>query len=137
MAFKKVKEQDYPIHFIAGDTEFVRLTVKDEDGAVIDVSEDVTVTMGVKRKPLDDEFIIPEVIATTYAYNAVDQVYTIEIKFEDIDTVALLNYNDKERKLLKCYYDIELHNTHLGADERTTILAGDLTVSRSIAGKVK
>jgi len=136
MAFKKVKDQNYLIQFIAGDTEYVRLTVKDEDGAVIDVSEDVTVIMGIKRKELDDEFIIPEVTATTYVYDVDDQTYTIEFKFEADDTVAILNYDGKVRKILKCYYDIELHNTHLSADERTTILAGDLTISRSIAGRV-
>ena len=92
--------------------------------------------MGIKRNPLDSEFIVPEVIGTTYVYDALNQTYTIEIKFEDVDTVAILNYHGKLRKSLKCYYDIELHNTHLGADERTTILAGDLTISRSIAGKV-
>jgi len=137
MAFNKVKEVNYPIHFIAGDTEFIRLVVKDEDGAVIDVSTDVSIVMGIKRKALDDAFIVPEQEGTTFVYDVNTQTYTIEIKFSSDDTVAILNYDSKERKKLTAYYDIELHNTHLGADEITTILSGDFTISRSISGRVK
>ena len=37
---------------------------------------------------------------------------------------------------LKCFYDVELHNTFLGVDERTTILSGTLNIVRSISGRV-
>jgi hypothetical protein len=47
-----------------------------------------------------------------------------------------LNYGGKYRKNLLCVYDIELHNTNLGLNDVTTILAGKLEVARSISGEV-
>lgn len=132
----KLLSTDYTLTMIAGDDEYIRLTVKDAAGAVIDVSTDVTVRLGIKRKVLDDVFITPEILATTYVYDVVDQTYTIEFVVDSTTTAELLNYEGKIRKKLECFYDIELHNTHLGADDRTTILAGNLILTRSIAGKV-
>jgi phosphoribosylanthranilate isomerase len=84
MAFKQVKELDYKLKFIAGDTEYVRLTIKDEDGNVIDVSTGVEVKMGIKKRREDVDFLIPEKIATVYVYHPDNQKYTIEFKFDSM-----------------------------------------------------
>ena len=136
MTFNGNTNTDYSIELVAGDTEYIRLNVRDANGDIIDVSSDNTCTLGIKRKVLDTTFLIPEVAATMYAYDEYEQPYSIEFKLTNDDTAALLNYDGKERKKLKCYYDVELYNTFLGVNERTTLLAGTIEITRSISGKV-
>ena len=136
MAFKPVSNTNYTLDLIAGDTEYIRLNIKDENGEVLDVSSDYICTLGIKRKELDSEFIIPEITSTMYEYDVYEQPYSVEFKLESDDTIDLLNYNGKERKSLKCYYDIELYNTFLGVNERTTLVSGPLNIARSISGRV-
>jgi len=137
MSFKLKENYQYELKMVAGDSEYVRLTLKDSDGEVIDISADVSAVMGIKRKYEDTEFLIPEIVGTTYAYDKYDQPYTLEFELTSDDTMALLNYDGKSRNKLTCVYDIEIENTHLGAYETTTIMAGPLYIHVSIGGKVR
>lgn len=136
MAYNRIVAKNFPIQFVAGDTEYIRLNIKDDAGNIIDVSSNVTVRLGIKKYKADDKFIVPEIIGATYAYNATTQKYTIEFALSSADTIALLNYGGKRRNLLKCFYDIEMHEVRQGVDERTTLLAGTLQVARSLSGAV-
>ena len=136
MGFSVIENTNYELVFIAGDDEYIRMNVKDETGNFIPVDTDVTVKMGIKEFISSTEFIIPEEIATTYIYDADSQPYTIEFAYSSADTISILGYNGKKRSYLDCVYDIELHNTHLGQNDITTILSGNLKVRRSIAGAV-
>jgi hypothetical protein len=136
MGFKVVKDLDYKLEFIAGDTEFIRLTIKDVDKNVIDVSTNTEVKMGIKKKRIDNAFIIPEKIATTYVYHPDNQRYTIEFEYSSQETKDILNYDGKIRDTLWCYYDIELRDTSLGNEVITTVLSGKLLVTRSIRGEL-
>ena len=135
MAFR-VTSDDYEIKMVSGDTEYIRLNIKDSNGDIVDLSQSTSCRIGIKRHAMDGTFIVPEKMATMYAYDEYEQPFSIEFKFEAADTTALLNYNGKERKRLECYYDIELTITDVAEDEISTILQGKLVVSRSISGRV-
>jgi len=134
MALKTVGNKDYKIEFKAGDTEYLRLNIKDGDGNPMQVGSDYTCIIGIKRKITDTEFIVPEKMAAMYNYSEFIQPHSIEFKFTDVETVALLNYNGKLRKSLIAYYDVEL--THTVTGDVSTILSGVLSITRSIGGNV-
>jgi len=136
MAFNRINPKLYDIKFIAGDTEYFRLNVKDENGVVIEMSNDSSVIMAIKRHRGDEVPIIPETIATLYTYDADTQKYTIEFMFTSSDTLSILNYDGKRRNNLKCVYDVELHDVRQGVDEVTTLVSGNLQVARSISGTI-
>ena len=127
---------NYYIHLVSGDTEYIRLNVRDVNGDIIVVGVDNTAKLGIKKNSIDTDFLIPEIDATMYEYDEFEQPYSIEFKLSGDDTAALLNYDGKERNKLLCVYDVEFHNTFLGIDERTTLLAGTIEITRSISGKV-
>lgn len=124
----------HELEFTSGDTEYVRLTVKDPEGDPLNLDDTYTCVMGIKRKPMDTTFILPEKVATIYEYEAYEQPYHIEFKFTDVETRSMLNYNGKERKSLTAYYDVELTNSASG--DVVTILAGTIKIERSISGGV-
>ena len=136
MALKHISNAAYTLEFVAGDTEYVRLNIRDQDENIIDLSQGFTCTMGIKRRVLDENFIIPEKNGTMYAYSEYEQPYSIEFKFTDTETLNILNYNGKVRKKLTLHYDIELVEDVNGENIRTTILSGILEIKRSIGGKV-
>ena len=133
MAFNRINPKLYDIQFIAGDTEYFRLNIKDENGAIINISEDSSVIMSIKRHKGDEIPIIPNVVATIYQYNKDNQKYTVEFLFTPSNTLAMLNYDGKRRNNLKCVYDVELHEIRQGVNEITTLVSGNLQVTRSIS----
>ena len=135
MAFKTING-DYHLNWVAGDTEVIRLNVKDELGNVLDVGEDYNCTIGIKRAIADEEFIIPEKQAVMSTYHATNNPISIEFTFTPDETVALLNYNGKDRRKLVCVFDMELERTTLYNESTTTILTGSITITRSISGRV-
>ncbi len=124
---------DFQLSFTSGDTEYVRLNLKDSEETIISPVGSV-IKMGIKRNVMDEQYIIEEKTATIVTYVEGSQEYTIELKFTSDDTIAILNYWDKQRKRADLFYDIELHETV--SDDRTTILAGPLVVTKSISGAV-
>lgn len=132
MAFKRVINDGLDIEFVSGDTEYIRLTVKDSDGNVIDVTSSTSVVFGVKRNTMDDQFIVDEIEGELYAYDAETQPYNIEIVVPSLTTKSMLEYDNKPRNNLECYYDIEL----TGTEGVTTLLSGKLIINRSISGIV-
>jgi len=134
MSLRTVGNKDYEIEFTAGDTEYLRLNIKDENGDPIHVGTDYTCIMGIKRKAGDTEFIVPEVMATMYSYDEYTQPYSMEFKYSSADTLAILNYNGKERKKLRCHFDVELTDSTTG--DISTVLAGAIDIKRSIGGVV-
>jgi len=132
MAYKRLEDSEFDIKFISGDTEYIRLTVKDSDGNVIDVTSSTDVVFGIKRDITDDDFIVDEIAGTLYEYDKDTQPYNIEIVVPSLTTKAILEYDNKKRKSIECIYDIEL----TGTEGVTTLLYGKLTVLRSISGIV-
>ena len=88
----KVSNAQYDFDFIAGDTEYIRLNLRDEVNGVYEFSSDQHCVIGIKRNRLDDNFIIPEKEADITSYIKFDKPYTVEFKFTSDDTVNLLNY---------------------------------------------
>jgi len=117
--------------FLAGDTETVRLNIKDSLGVPLDLSTGFLCKMGIKRRVQDDAYIVPQKDATLYDQN---QGYNIEIVYTSTDTQSILRFDGKPRKSLLAYYDVELNNTLTG--EVTTVLVGLLTTKKTIAGVV-
>ena len=115
----------------AGDTELIRLILEDDNGAVVDLTSGYTGTLGIKRKVSDTSFIIPEIAVV---FHSIERGYTLEVVMDSADTLEALNYQDKERESVKHHYDIEVYDTF--NDVRTTVLMGDMNISRSIAGVV-
>jgi len=132
MAFKRVVNDGLDIEFVSGDTEYIRLIVKDSDDNVIDVTSGTSVVFGVKRNTMDDQFIVDEIEGNLYDYDAVTQPYNIEIVVPSLTTKSMLEYDNKPRNSLECYYDIEL----TGTEGVTTLLNGKLVINRSISGIV-
>jgi len=126
---------NYKIEFIAGDTEYIRLNLKDTNGNVVPVSVNTTFKLGIKRKIADTEYIVEEKEATLYDYHKYSQPFTIEFKFTSEETLMLLNYDNKERVDLTCVYDVEYNDVQYSSDDKLTVLAGELLIRRGISGR--
>jgi hypothetical protein len=128
----EVKHDEHlDLKFIAGDTEYVRLNVRNVEGDIVDPDEDltaITCIMSIKRYIMDDEVIVPEKTAALFEYEKFSQPYSIEFIFSNTDTMDILTYGNKQRKHVKCFYDIKL----IKGDVVSTILRGNLTVSRTV-----
>ena len=122
---------DHPLAFTSGDTEFVRLKLKDSDYVAINLLAGFTCSLGIKKKVTDTEYVVPEKFATFYA---TEEPFTIEFKFTSTETSDLLSYTGKVKQDAKFRYDIELIDSSQSPSEITTILSGELFVSKSVAG---
>ena len=116
------------LELVAGDTEIIRLNAKDSTGATIDMTVGFTGLLGVKNNVLDPEYLIPQI---PVVFHSASKGYTVEVTMTPEDTIALLNYNNKNRKKVSLVYDLLVTNT--GTGQIATLIAGKMKLYKSIA----
>ena len=132
-----VKRNDnYTLEMVAGDDEYVRLNIRDENDVIIQPGVGEGAVIGFKRIASDTDFMVTQKTATMLIYDEVTQPYTIEFHFTSDETLDILGYDGKQRTRLSCVYDIEYQKTILTEVTRTTLLGGTLKIKRSISGAV-